>query len=105
MALYILFIGYILGIFIVPMSGTWTVSYSLESATDAEDFNIAYLYLNGEELRWSPIWTNSASGFVESTGGRTVFLKAQAGDTISLRTTVLDWRVFEILTCLEYNSV
>ena len=66
------------------MSGTWTVSYSLESATDPEDFNLA---------------------FVESTRGRTVFLQAQAGDTISLRTTVLDWRVFEILTCLEYNSV
>ena len=87
------------------MSGTWTVSYSLESATDPDDFNLAYLYLNGEQLSWSPIWINSASGFFEATRGRTVFLQAQAGDTISLRTTVLDWRVFEILTCLENNSV
>ena len=87
------------------MSGTWTVSFSFMSQTDSGDFNLAYVYHNEDQISGSGIWTNSASGFVESTGGRVVFIQAEAGDTITARTTVQNYRTFDIFTCIEYNSI
>ena len=97
--------GFVAGIFIVPMSGTWTVSFSFMSQTDSGDFNLAYIYHNEEQILESVIWTNSAGSLVESTGARRVFIQAEAGDTISARTTVQNYRTFDISTCIEYNSV
>ena len=87
------------------MSGTWTVSFSFMSQTDSGDFNLAYIYHNEEQILESVIWTNSAGSLVESTGARMVFILAEAGDTISARTTVQNYRTFDISTCIEYNSV
>ena len=45
--------------------------------------------------------------YVISTSGREVFIQAQVGDTISLRTERVDstYGFFFVLTCFEYNAV
>ena len=49
----------------------------------------------------------SENAYVDSTGGRLVYIQAQAGDTISLGTTTDDstYGLYNILTCFEYNAV
>jgi len=90
------------GMFTVPLSGVWRVTFSMESAVESEDRNIAYLFLNGHMLDETRHYTISTSGRVSSTSGLVVTLEASAGDTISLRTTVLDGWYNYINFCVEY---
>ena len=93
---------YISGIFTVPMSGAWKVTFGLKSVTKSGEWNSVFLYLNGQPLQESLHHTyNSDSGTVTSTSGRGVTREANAGDTIELRTSV-DGAYAYINFCAEY---
>ena len=68
--------------------------------------NIVWVYINDwavpESLHKSYF---SNAGEVTYTGGREILLEASEGDTISLRTTTMQGNFWEILMCLEYQSV
>ena len=94
------------GIFTAPISGTYTVSYSLSSSVNNDYYNYAFLSHNGAKIYETEHRTMAASANVDSTGGRLVYIQAQEGDTISLRTTTDDstYGLYNILTCFEYNA-
>ena len=94
----------IAGIFTVPMTGTWRISFSLMSLLNTGDYNYAYLYHNGQLIPETLHKTHSNSGEVWSTGGREILVTAQQGDTLTLRTERLDYHFNYILTCFEYNA-
>jgi len=90
------------GIFTVPVSGAWRLTYSLESRVESGDYNICYLYLNGDRLDETEHETYSGSGVVWSTSGRVVTVEASAGDKIEIRTIRIDGNYYRILYCAEY---
>ena len=100
--MYYLDICHISGIFTVPVSGTWRVTYSLYSRVNSGDINSAYLYTNGDQVAESQHWTNSETGEVWSTGGREVTREFSQGDKIDLRTTSMDGEYWRINFCAEY---
>ena len=63
-------ICHISGIFTLPVSGAWRVSYSLRSSVVSKKVNHAYLYMNRNQLTETLHDTYSESGLVLSTGGR-----------------------------------
>ena len=77
------------------------------SAVHNGDYNRAYFYHNDQQIPETNIQTHigSASVRVDSTGGREVFIQAQAGDTISLRTERVDFSFYRTLTCFQFNAV
>ena len=75
------------GIFTVPLSGAWRLSFSIHSVVGTGDTNSAYLYINDYWLEDSKHQTYSSSHTVQSTGGREVTLDASAGDKIEVRST------------------
>ena len=94
---------YISGIFTVPLSGAWTLTYSLQSVVDSGEKNLARLFLNGGLLGpETQHQTYSESGEVISTSGRSVTLEAFSGDAIYLKPTRMDGQYWQIYYCAEY---
>ena len=94
---------HISGIFTVPVSGAWRVTFSMRSVVNSGDGNFCYLYINGARLYETQHYTYSESdGEMVSTGGRVVTLEASAGDNIEIRATRMDGIYYEILYCAEY---
>ena len=95
------------GIFTTPLPGTYTVSFSLSSSVNNGLYNYVFLSHNGAKIYETEHRTMSDNAYVDSTGGRLVYIQAQAGDTISLETTTDDstYGLYNILTCFEYNAV
>ena len=103
------------GVFTVPMSGIWTVSVSLaHSAFKTNDGNAAYIYFNGEKIpesehgtfKYCPYESCPGGPYskrrVRSSGERKIFLKARAGNTISIQISGEE-RSYNILTCFEFH--
>ena len=94
----------------MPVSGTWRVTYSLQSMVYGNNQNVAYLHLNGVKVPESVHSTYSGPGELErwsgaqvvSTGGREVTREVSTGDTFELRTEVLDGHYYRINFCAEY---
>merc|ERR1711860_392085 len=92
------------GIFTVPVSGAWRVSFSMWSRVDTSDTNWAYLYVNGEDLEETAHLTEGGSSidYVTNTGGREVILEVSAGDTITLGAYRIGNGFYYITFCAEY---
>ena len=82
--IYLRLIFCISGIFTVPVSGAWRVSFSMQSQVQSKEANHAFLYLNGDQLPESKHDTYSSSSLV-TTSGREVILEARKGDSIKLK--------------------
>merc|ERR1712079_407887 len=93
-----------LGAFIVPQTGTWTISFSIESGVSG-GYSRAFLYHNGKQIFESLHQTGSGNeGGVDSTGGREVHLTAEEGDILTLRTQEVNGSLRYILICFEFNA-
>ena len=99
---YYLDICHFSGIFTVPVSGAWRLTYSVASLVNSGETNYCYLYLNGDLLTETKHWTYSETGQVMSTGGRVVTVEASAGDKIEVRAYEMDGYYYQILYCAEY---
>ena len=77
----------------------------MESLVDTNNHNYAFLAHNGEGMSETWYFTTSWSGYVATTGGREILVKAEEGDTLSLRTNTLMHGFYHILTCFQYNAV
>merc|ERR1712062_511354 len=90
------------GVFTVGsgFSGVWAVTYSMMSNQNSGDINLAWLYINGEKFEESVLNTyyNGSEGHVESLGSRTLYIRLEAGDTLSLRTGSI-WYLYQISLC------
>ena len=92
------------GVFTVGsgFSGVWAVTYSMMSNQNSGDINLAWLYINGEKFEESVLNTyyNGSEGHVESLGSRTLYIRLEAGDTLSLRTGSI-WYLYQISLCFQ----
>ena len=92
----------ILGIFTVPMSGVWRVTFSMMAGMITGHDNRAFLFINGDQVDESLYYTYSQTGLMHSTGGRELSREFNQGDTIELRATGMDGYYFYINYCAEY---
>ena len=97
------------GIFTLPVSGTWRISYFLGSAVDSYKFNSARLFFHGignygNSLDESGHYTESVNGggTVSTTGGRVVNLEASARDNIYIRAGTMGGHFYDIYFCAEF---
>ena len=93
------------GVFTVGhgFSGVWTVSYSIRSRQYSGDYyNQAWLYVNGERIEESYHGTyySGSEGYVQELGSRSLYMRLEAGDTISLRTGYIG-SLLDITLCFE----
>ena len=79
------------------------MSYNLFSYVDTNEFNYAYIYLNGEEQSHTRHDTYSQKDEVVSTGGRELIMEVSAGDKIHIATTIFNGRYYQIHFCAEYK--
>ena len=49
-------------------------------------------------------YSSGGSGVVQSTGGRAVFQRLGAGDTLTLQTETVTGQMWEIMFCVEFSS-
>ena len=75
------------GDFRVGQSGVWEVTFAMRSMNESGEGMSANLYINGSKLDESyyATYTNSY-GFVESSGSRTLFIKLNKWDRVTLGT-------------------
>ena len=87
------------GVFTVDdgLSGVWAITYSLISAKDSGEGDLAYLYINGEQIDESVHTTYYNS----SLGSRSLYMRLEAGDTVSLRTFFVTADLYYITLCFE----
>ena len=80
-------------------SGVWEVTYGMTSWLET---NSAHLYLNGERIDESKFITSYAGsqGIVRSLGSRSLYMRLESGDTISLRTVRVNY-LQDITLCLQ----
>ena len=92
------------GVFTVGdgLSGVWAVTYSIRSRQDSGEQNWAWLYKNAEPIKESFHFTyyTGSDGQVESLGSRSLYMRLESGDTISLRTGTIR-ELFDITLCFE----
>merc|ERR1712038_2161505 len=93
------------GVFTVGhgFSGVWAVTYSLQSNQHSGETNQADLSLNGEKIEESHHGTryDRSEGEVLSHGSRTLYMRPEAGDTLSLRAGRLGHGLYQITLCFE----
>merc|ERR1712064_20432 len=76
------------GVFTVGrgFSGVWSITFSIYSYSKDVQGNDVFLYLNGLRIEESRYYTyNDNSGYVGSQGGRTLYMRLEEGDQVTLR--------------------
>ena len=95
------------GVFTVGQgfSGAWELSYTIRSFQNAPaEHNQAWLYINGRKIEESVHctgWNSGTYGTVQSQGSRSLYMRLESGDTISLRTGELGYGLYDITLCFE----
>ena len=92
------------GVFTVPVTGVWRVSFSLISQVKKQQ-NQVYLYHNQQRIEETLHYTHSEYYKVLSTGGRELITRAEQGDTFHLGTATMDYWFYNIITCFEFVSL
>ena len=90
------------GVFTVGhgFSGVWTVSYSITSVSTSESANQAWIYLNGEKIEESRHLTYITAWTVQSLGARTLYMRLEEGDTVTLRTEAV-LSLYDVTLCFQ----
>ena len=93
------------GVFTVGQgfSGVWQISYSIKSLQYSGDYNQAWLTINGEHIEESyhDTYYGNSEGYVNSLGSRSLYMRLEAGDTISLKTGSVGYGLYHITLCFE----
>jgi len=93
------------GVFTVGQgySGVSQISYSTRSTQFSGQENEAWLYINGEQIEESYHRTayGGSDGGVASLGSRSLYMRLESGDTISLRTGTVGFELAYITLCFE----
>merc|ERR1719431_1115250 len=79
------------GVFTAPRAGVYLITFNYISHNDPGEYSYVYLHLNGaslgEETLHYTLKSHGGTSHVRSTGGRAVYQRVEAGDTLSLQTT------------------
>merc|ERR1711953_1080630 len=97
------------GVFTVGQgyAGVWEISYSIMSSQDSGYSNQAWLYINGEQIAESyhRTYYDGSEGRVGSLGSRSLYMRLESGDTISLRTVIVGHGLYEITVCFNLAQI
>ena len=76
------------GVFTAGYNGVWTLSYATHSEQGGGDVNSVYLYLNETKVEESVHYTYNSGGseHFQTLGSRTLHLRLEVGDVVTLRT-------------------
>ena len=95
------------GVFTAPRAGVYLVTFSYESRNDHNQATSVYVHLNGERLQethHSTDYSSGGRGQVRTTGGRAVYQRLGAGDTLTLQTGTVTGGMYNIVFCVELNN-
>ena len=99
-------ISLISGVFTAPRAGVYLITFSYESDNDPDERTYAYLYTNGNRLDETyhvTFYSSGGSGYMESTSGRSVYQRLEAGDTLTLQTDeTLTGDMGWIIFCVQF---
>ena len=102
------------GIFTVDQgfSGVWSITYSIKSVEYNGEHNQAWLFINGERIAESYHNTEyydgccgQFEGHIQSLGSRTLYMRLEAGDTVSLRSGTVGHGLYQITLCFHLAQV
>ena len=93
--------------FTAPRVGVYLITFSYKSSNDADESTYADLHHNGGGMSETEHQTrylvhSGQKGSVQSTGGRAVYQKLEAGDTLTLFAYTVDGDMFNILFCVQF---
>ena len=97
--------GKITGEFTAPRTGVYLVTFSYWSSHNAGKRSHVWLHKNGvkiEETGHGTYFTGEW-GQVQSTGGRSVYLRLNYGNTISLQTETVTGGMYRIIFCVQFT--
>ena len=80
-------------------------TFSYVANTDAGEEAWVYIYKNGKEMAETVHFThysNQGYGWVGSTGGRAVYLRLGAGDTLTLQIGSKSGKMYRIMFCVQF---
>ena len=98
-------ISLVSGVFTAPRSGVYLITFSYWGGNYHGEATRVYLHHNEVRLREALHQTqydSDGSGFVESTGGRAVYLRLKAGDTLTLQTDTVTGSMYHIMFCVQF---
>ena len=93
------------GVFTVPLTGVWRVSFSLRSYVNTGQKNWVYIYHNQQKIGETYHYTYSEYYKMYYTGGRELITRAEQGDTFHLGTWGMGGNFYQIITCFEFVSL
>ena len=93
------------GVFTVPVTGVWRVSFSLWSQLNTDQWNSVFIYHNQEKIRETEHNTYSKRYKAASTGGRELITRAERGDTFHLHAVTMKGNFYKLITCFEFVSL
>ena len=87
--------------FTAPRAGVYLITFSTQARYDVGEQTWVNLYKNGaclEKIRHDTYYGDDGYPFGQlgSTGGRTVYLRLEAGDTLTLQTEIVTGQMFNI---------
>ena len=93
------------GVFTAPRAGVYLITFSYRGYNAHGKRTEVYMYKNGgrlDETRFLTYYTGS-SGQLDSTGGRSVYQRLEAGDTLTLQTDdTLTGDMTWIIFCVQF---
>ena len=90
--------------FTAPHAGVYLITFSYKGGNYPGKGNDVYLHKNGNKLSetlHNTYHSPGGSGWVGSTGGRAVYQKLEAGDTLTLQTGIVGDMGF-IMFCVQF---
>ena len=90
--------------FTAPRAGVYLMTFSYYSYNGSGELTLAYLFTNGQRLDETEhnTYYTSGSGRVQSTSGRSVYQKLEAGDTLTLRADLVSRSMKNIMFCVQF---
>ena len=91
--------------FTAPRAGVYLITFSYRSSNDPGQGTTVYIYKNGHQMSetlHNTYFSIAGNGWVQSTGGRAVYQRLGAGDTLTLQTTTVTGNMYNIIFCVEF---
>ena len=99
---------FISGKFTAPRAGVYLITYSYRGSNDPGEGTYVYIYKDGVKLvetENSNYYSSGGSGWMTSTGGRAVYQRLEAGNTIHLGTSTVSGQMSRIILCVEFINI
>ena len=91
--------------FTAPRAGVYLITFSYLVSNDPGEATYVYICKNGAEMSSTQHYTSyrdGGYGLVGSTGGRAVYQRVEAGDTLTLQTSGVTGSMRDIIFCVEF---